>query len=67
MAIRNYDGDRLTPKQFAKMVFCRGLEIITDYWYERFDKEYRAMTEREVALVDEQMDKLADRIYRMVE
>lgn len=64
--IRDYRGKNYTPKQLARRMLILDLEILTGYIEDRWEDEFRAMTERERRLVREQVRKYEDRICKIL-
>jgi len=54
-----------TPKQKAQEIFRDAVFIAIDYWTENTDNVV-GMTDREKALVQDQMGKIARRLYKML-
>lgn len=60
--IRSVDGERLTPKQKAQELILDAIVSVTMYRLSEDDEE---MTEREKALVEEQVVKQKERVEKM--
>jgi len=54
----------LTPRQLAKEIFFHDLATITDYALEK--DEHRALTQKERESVQRQLNKLHDRILKLI-
>lgn len=62
--IKDYYGDKKTPKQFSKDLISNILSRM-DFWDELVDKKvFERMTEREKKMITEQADKLVKRISK---
>tara|TARA_R100000482_G_scaffold49015_1_gene17303 strand:- start:1144 stop:1368 length:225 start_codon:yes stop_codon:yes gene_type:complete len=59
--IKEYNGNKLTPKQAAKDQMAI---YINNIFYIDWQHEYPEATEREIALIEEQAEKLADRLLK---
>ena len=63
MAI-TYMDKRLTAKQLAQELLVDGLAVTRGYWTENSSVDFDAMTERERQQVNEQLEKVGDRLAR---
>jgi hypothetical protein len=64
--LKDRQGKKATPKQFAARVFATDLELVYGYWYERWESEYGAMTPRELKEVERHMNQFADRMMKVI-
>tara|TARA_Y100000114_G_scaffold52247_1_gene47744 strand:- start:125 stop:319 length:195 start_codon:yes stop_codon:yes gene_type:complete len=60
--IKEYNDRKLTPKQAAKEKMFGYIENI---FYVDWEHEYPEATEREIALIEQQAEKLADRLQKL--
>jgi hypothetical protein len=60
--IKEYNGTKLTPKQAAKEKMYWYVENIL---YTDWQDEYPEATEREISLIEEQAEKLLDRLQNI--
>ena len=60
--IKEYNGNKLTPKQAAKEKMYWYVENIL---YADWQNEYPEATEREIALIQEQAEKLLERLQKI--
>jgi hypothetical protein len=58
--IKGHYGTKLTPKQKAQEIIRQNLENI--FYWDKGSIDYEAMTEREKALVNDQLLKFFDRL-----
>lgn len=65
MAI-TYQGEKRTAKQLAQELLADGVSTTRGYWSERSGVDWEAMTEAERERVDDQLQKVGDRIARML-
>lgn len=65
MAI-TYDGEKRTAKQLAQELLADGVSITRGYWFERAGVDWEAMTDAEKERVNDQLQKVGDRIARML-
>jgi hypothetical protein len=67
MAIKNYNGEKRTPNQFAKEVIVDFAERATEFWGETMLAEnVDSMTPRELEQVEAAIEKQAQRVYRLL-
>lgn len=67
MAIK-FDGNRVTPKEFAKLWIVKNMESLlehADSIFEKFPENYGAMTEREKTAVKECARSAIDTMIRV--
>ena len=64
--IKHADGVKLTPREAAQAIMIDQAEQAVDSW-PGFVIETEALTEHEIALIAEQMEKQRDRILRLFE
>lgn len=61
--IKDYNDDRLTPKQKAISLLQGAMQDALTYWDEK-DYETEGMTQREIQLVTDQMEKILKRFEK---
>ena len=61
--IRNSQDKKITPKELARELILNALSTARGYWTER-DYIVEGMTDREIKLVNIQLQKEADRIAK---
>ena len=57
---------KLSPKNFASKIIERDLDIITEYWAERWEDIKEDMTQTEINAVQKQLDIYASRIFKIL-
>lgn len=61
-----FNDDKVTAKKLAQELLADGVALTRGYWGEKHGVNWEGMTEREREQVDQQMEKLADRIARLL-
>lgn len=60
--IKDYDGNKTTPKRKAEELLRDALVLKLEYWFE--ENEVKDMTEKEYKSVQEQMNKILPRLLK---
>lgn len=61
-----YDGEKRTAKQLAQELLADGVSRTRGYWNEQSGVDWDAMTDAEKERVNDQLEKVGDRIARML-
>lgn len=61
-----WTDETVTPKRLAQELIMDAVAVARGYWGENSSVTFEDMTERERTLVDEQLEKLGDRVARMM-
>jgi len=54
---------KTTPKKFAQDQLFQAILVGVDYWKEHNESAVELMTEREKLLIQEQLEKISDRLF----
>ena len=55
-----------TAKTLAQIILADGLQIAIEFWTEKFEDEFDKMTNRESAMVHDQIEKQINRIHKNI-
>lgn len=66
MAIRNEAGEKCTPKDKAKEIVVDSINMNIEKWIDDHPEDIGQMTDRELALVDDQLQKQVRRVYKLL-
>lgn len=64
--IRDFSGEKSTPKQLAQLMIMDGLSVTLGYWQERYQAQTEAMTDLERERFEAQLRKQAKRVANLL-
>ena len=61
-----FENEIVSPKEWAKDMLLSDIELATDWYYERHEKEWNLMTDKEKEAVRKQIDAYHNRFLKVL-